>query len=209
MPGFIISDPSGTKCEEKGPKSIAQSNLETARSHRWEITIYALSSEGANIAVYAHKCGRPSHETAIITYHHSQNEIYMPGKDKWNPIDISFYETKLYDNAGQTAAEIYKWWGKSVLEYKNSKILGGFKKTIDIKSLDGMGEEFYKYKLLGAWPSKITPTELDYSSNDIAEITVTVVYDKAQEDNNEAGDAGPGEGYDPRLARAIEEGRVR
>jgi hypothetical protein len=47
--------------------------------------------------------------------------------------------------------------------------------------LDGLGNPIWTYYLVNCWPSKITPSDLSYAMTEIADITVTLTYDRALE----------------------------
>ena len=200
MPGFKIGGR-----ESSGPSS----RRELARSHRWLVSIPDFSDQGLNF--FAHSCDRPVVEFDVHTIHQGQNRIYAPGRHKWNPITIKFYEilsefgntqaqevpteaggivaastptpTGLFDS---TANELYKWWSSRMLNvvgnYFVSPNIADLKKETVISLLDGAGGPIWKYTLHGSFPSKVAPTGLSYSETGMAEISVTLQYDAAQEE---------------------------
>jgi hypothetical protein len=149
-----------------------------ARQHRWKFT--TLDPLKA-ILIYAHKSGRPKVEIDRATLHYQQDCVHFPGKQKWLPVDITFYHTV---GSTDSAFEIYKWWSTSVINITKSVI--NLKKQIcTLELLDGNDTTVYKYIMYGCWPSKITPDELDYTSSKISEITFTLEIDKAIELHDE------------------------
>jgi hypothetical protein len=54
-------------------------------------------------------------------------------------------------------------------------------KRAELSMLDGYGTDVWTYYIYDCWPIKVTPDDLSYSGNDIAKITVTLRYNKAQE----------------------------
>ena len=50
--------------------------------------------------------------------------------------------------------------------------------------LDGEGNTIWKYELYGCWPSKVSPSDLDYKSTDISSISMTLQIDRAVESRN-------------------------
>lgn len=173
MPGFNISK------NNQGP----QATVETARQHRWQ---FATIDPLKDILIYAHKSGRPRVELDRATLHYQQDCVYFPGKNKWMPIDITFYHV-----VGNTdvANKIYLWWSTGVINIRRS-VIRLKKETCTLELLDGNGQSVYKYTMYGCWPSKVSPDELDYASTKIGEITFTLEMDKATEET--AGTTTPG-----------------
>lgn len=178
MPGFNIGS---TRVDQQPSATI-----ELARQHRWRFaTLYPLK----DILIYAYKSGRPKVEFDKAPIHHIQDVIWFPGKHKWSPIDIVFYNT--VGNI-DSAFKIYEWWTNKVLDITRSQIyiekqvctlelLGGAEKNDDQEQPST--KAVYKYTMSGCWPSKVTPDELDYSGTNLLQITLTLEMDKATEEN--------------------------
>ena len=191
MPGFNV--PGGGGAVIGAPSSLH----ETARRHRWKLEIEPDSGGGiydrdsSEIVIYAHKATRPSPEIDSITVHHSQDEIYLPGKNRWAPIDITFYEVVRYEG-NLTARYIYQWWASDVVQIARSRIAGKgtsrkFKRQCILTQLGGQGGGVYRYTLHGCWPEKVTPEDLNYDESTICEISVRLRYDKATEESLRGG----------------------
>lgn len=189
MPGFNISTTGG--CDNKsggggGKSSAAQgpsNTLETARKHRYEVTITGVD---AQYTMACKRIDRPTAEMEMITFHQGQDETYRPGKNKWMPINIELYELQEKAKGGSksTAKAVYDWMFGKMVDLSKSIIKdakGGYKTDVIIALTDGQGDTVWNYKLLGAWPLKKQPSELDYGSSEIATLTATVAYDKAIE----------------------------
>lgn len=199
MPGFDIRngyafchpDPTAT------PSSVSHfspsNTVETARKYRYRLEILEPLDEDF-LLLYAYKITRPIIEFDTIVIHNGQGEIYRPGKNRWQPIEISFYERVYgtFENAGtpdatgghnQAAKLIYDWWANSVLNINNSLHgpANGYQKPAEVAMLDGLGNPIWTYYLVNCWPSKVTPSDLSYTMTEIADITVTLTYDRALE----------------------------
>jgi len=202
MPGFNISVGS---CS--GPNAVSNSAgyngaayaVETARNHRFRLEVLepfdsnARTGPGSNsILLHLAKCTRPSPIIDEIPVHHGQDVIYRPGKNTWNPIDFTFYEV-LVDQGGRllntVADKIFTWWGQvkngqgSVLNLARSSLGTKFYRNAELAMLDGTGNSVWGYRLYNCWPFKVSPSDLDYSSSEIAEITVSLRFNKAYEEN--------------------------
>ena len=167
LPGFNI----GQNNQSQQPGAT----IELARQHRWR---FATLDPLQDILIYAHKAGRPRVEFDRATLHYQQDCVYFPGKQKWSPIEISFYH--VVGNI-DVAAKIYSWWSTNVIKIASSVI--NFKKqTCVLELIDGNDSAIYRYTMHGCWPSKVTPDELDYASSKIGEITFTLEMDKSTEE---------------------------
>jgi len=171
MPGFNIYG--------EGASSSPDALVEAGRLHRWRVDFKG----GERFALYAHSCQRPSPEFSIIIIHHGINEIKMPGKYKWSPVTIKFYE--IGDEVNMTARAIFKLWSGglsgNVLDIRKQHIVKQFYNELKVTMEDGAGGNYWEYTLYRAWPSKVDPTELTYTSSDIATVSVTFNYDAADE----------------------------
>lgn len=200
MPGFSIPLESEDICDGAGggPPGVTKGPdyaMETNRKHRylWEIFgnnnstgSSTPSDDWESLLVYAYKSGRPSIEFDEITIHSGQDEIYRPGKSRWKPVEISFYEVvdgnkgKMKSKVGEA---IYEWWSNTMLNI----ITSSFHKPIDylkpcvLAMLDGAGNATWRYELCDCWPQRVTPSDLSYVETEIADITVTLRFDKAVE----------------------------
>lgn len=168
--------------------------IEIARAHRWifrTLTPLDQSSGDPNILIYAFKCGRPTVEIDEIKIFRGQQEIYRPGKHRWMPIELAFYDVyeggdsqqpeSVY-NAG-VSSKLYKWWSEVTLNASTNNVnrASEIYKTGALIMQDGFGKSVWSYKLFDIWPIKVTPSDLDYSSTNLAEISVTMRYNKAEE----------------------------
>lgn len=193
MPGFHIPEAINSCLDDgafrdRSAYTGPDPNMEYARRNRWLLEFmepFGMVYDG--ILVYAHKCTRPTPEIDEVVIHHGQDEIYRPGKNRWNPIDFTFYE-KAPGNPptiDETASLIYKWWAKTTLVLTESRHgeLRDYLKNGNLQMLDGSGKMIWEYRLYECWPMKVSPSDLDYADSNIAEITVTLRFNKAKETN--------------------------
>jgi len=174
MPGFNIPYESRSLDDVALPSAI----IETARSNRWEVTIFTPLND---IILYAHKCTRPTPSIDFAVVHRGQNEAYFPGKHRWASVDFTFYDV-LTSSVDRTAYLFYQWYTTGVLDIENSRIAGGINKyLVTYELLDGFGRNIYRYELINAFPIKVSPSNLDYKESSVADITVTLQYELAVE----------------------------
>lgn len=195
MPGFHI--PNVESCLEPGSEPAFQApsyTTDTARKYRYLFEVMKVGTKeifgewARGIRLYAFKASRPSPEFDEITIHSGQDEIYRPGKHRWKPIDITFYEKLDYmpgRGDGDVCADlIYDWWAKTMTNIHESRHypLEDYMARGKLQMLGGDGFNIWSYHLLDCWPQKVSPSDLDYSDTAIAEITLTIRFSKAIED---------------------------
>lgn len=177
-------------------------DVETFRKYRYNTTIYNLELGGKTVSptIYLESVGRPKLEFDKITIHHGQDEIYRPGKSRWAPIVMSFYEvvgasigTGKNTYSWQVAESIYRWANNKLTRfglqqetnpsnrYSSIQKASEFYKNVSIVVESGEGYKLREYFLYECWPSSITPSELSYSSNEIAKIELELTYNRADE----------------------------
>lgn len=175
MPGFNITG------EDVGGEPHT---TEASRRHRYLVNIMGPLSR--TLTFFAHKVTIPVIEFDRIVMHHKQDEIYLPGKQRWSPCEVSFY--RIHDGSGDLAAiELYNWWAKTILNINTAGLVGNSrgaidKRTCEIHMLTGNGQPIYKYIMYGVWPQKATPSSLDASDSAIADIQITLQIDKMIEE---------------------------
>lgn len=201
MPGFNI--PFSSFCHDddafqemssyEGPTYLK----ETARAHRYKLEVMSgldgLSGSGEGILLFLSKCTRPSAEIDEITIHNGQDEIYRPGKNRWRPIEFTFYEV-LNDVEGPptlnvTASKIFSLWAERAVNLQTSRIGSvntdaagtAYYTNAQLDMLNGVGNPVWTYDLYRCWPVKVVPKDLSYGDSAISETSVTLRFDKAFE----------------------------
>ena len=184
IPGFQIPFPNACGVVNFGDGPI--NTIETARKHRYRLEILEpLGDKVTGLLLYGYKCGRPNIEIDEIAIHNAQDEIFRPGKQHWKAVEFSFYEKLrgvniLYDQAAEL---VYKWWGSTMINLNTSlhREPSEYLKNAQLEMLDGNGASVWVYQLYDCWPSRISPSDLDYSDTSIADISITLRYGKARE----------------------------
>lgn len=158
---------------------------ESTRKHRFLVRLFdPLSSD---LLFFARKIVIPAVEIDRVVMHHKQEEIYLPGKHRYQQCEINFY--RAHDTNGDRAArELYDWWANNFLSVKTSSLLADpsgsvRKRNGEVQVLDGKGDAAYKYKLYGVWPQKMTPDTFDFSDDNISEISCVFLVDKVKEES--------------------------
>jgi hypothetical protein len=132
---------------------------------------------------WAKSVTQPSPDVSMSEYQLINHKIKYPGIVTWNDIDIVMVEpdktsgigfgfiNKLKGSGYYTEPDL---WAKDGLE-KN--VFTG--EDILIAKIDADGEPVETWKLINPFIKSIKYGDLDYSSDDLLEITITVAYDSA------------------------------
>ena len=136
---------------------------------------FIMSIEG--IPAYLIKtANRPQIQFEEIVLDHINIKRYIKGKGAWQPIDIT-----LYDPVVPSAAQACMEW----IRLSHESVTGRdgysdfYKKDVTIKVLGPVGDVVEQWTLKGAWIQTATFNDLDFSSSDPAEVSVTLRYDYA------------------------------
>lgn len=132
-----------------------------------------------------HKAQRPNISFKEIVLEHLTETIYMPGKVEFKPIQITLYDT--YNPALNKENPVFKWIESYY--YPTDGVYGfgaqnnvqganQFKKTAYLNMYDGSGCLVESWEFQNAWPQDINFNEVDYSSNDVMSIDLTLRYDR-------------------------------
>ena len=119
---------------------------------------------------------RPSIQFETVTLDHINVNRKLKGKGTWQPIDITLYDPIVPSGAQQ----VMEW-----VRTSHESITGRdgyadfYKKDIDIFMLGPVGDKIENWKLKGAFIQNAVFNDLDWSSSDPSEITLTLEYDYA------------------------------
>ena len=176
MPGFLITG------SEKGDGPASQ--LETARSHRWEVEVIGMGRAVSDeIKFHAHSVSRPSIEFDKMVIHHRQNELNLPGKYRCGTMNLTLYERVTPGGVNGAAFAVRAWWAVwlSYAKLHSLNFPDNIKKIMRVVQLDGNGDQIWGYKCAGVFPTKVEGSTLDYTSSDLSTIAVTLSIDAFQE----------------------------
>ena len=100
---------------------------------------------------------------------------YVAGRFNWETIDVTFK-----DPIGPSAAQALMEWVRLHAESVTGRMgyAAGYKKDIELEMLDPTGVVVEKWILQGTFLTNVDFGSLDYSSEDIAEITATLRPDR-------------------------------
>ena len=136
---------------------------------------YIMEIDG--IASYLIKtANRPSIQFEVVTLDHINVKRKLKGKGEWQDIEITLFDPIVPSGAQQ----VMEW-----VRTSHESITGRdgyadfYKKDIDIYMLGPVGDKIENWKIKGAFINSAVFNDLDWSSNDPSEITLTLSYDYA------------------------------
>lgn len=158
-----------------------ENTLEPKRSFRFRVK----NSSGIGIGTpewwNVKRVDKPSYTINTNQYQLINHKINVPGIAVWNPITIEIADVGRSTNEIIRDLRIHFGYNPNNLQLdkglgKNySKLLEAF----TIEQLNGKGEVIEKWTLEGAFVSDMKLSSLDYSSDEIISITLTITYDYA------------------------------
>lgn len=201
MPGFNIEvqkeGGASADCKVSRPDSIKypasllpKYNIETIRTYRWLFEILKpfnvnpfnsfQTKASGNLLTYLKKCERPNLEFDEILIHNGPRVMYRPGKFKCTPINMEFYEVlgPNSDTVNAPAIRIYEYMKKLMFKASEGVYSSYQDYSFDAKLslLNGDGGVVHVYDLYGCIPLKVSPSELNYESDTLTNISVTIRY---------------------------------
>ena len=157
-----------------------ESTLEPLRKFRFSIQF------GDNEMWWAKTVTQPSPDVSMSEYQLINHKIKYPGIVTWNDIDITIVDigsegSGLYNSLRDSG---YSFDGSNPDGIKKNQLASvvegvTIQKDIFITKLSADGEELETWTLINPFIKSIKYGDLDYSSDEILEITITMAYDSA------------------------------
>ena len=119
---------------------------------------------------------RPQITFEEVTLEHMNVKRWVKGKGAWQTLNVT-----LYDPVVPSAAQAVMEWVRLAHESVTGRdgYSDFYKKDVDIQVLGPVGDIVEQWKLKGAWIQSANFNDLDFSSSDPVEISVTLRYDYA------------------------------
>ena len=119
---------------------------------------------------------RPSITFEEVELNHMNVKRFVKGKGTWDTIEITMYDP-VVPSAAQAAMEWIRLSHESVTGRDGYSDF--YKKDVDFQVLGPVGDVVEQWKLKGTWIQSANFNDLDFSSSDPVEISVTLRYDYA------------------------------
>ena len=162
----------------------ASHESEAKRNYRFKVTLVAF---GANSTVWWAKTATlPSFDVSEVEHNHMDNKYYFPGRVSWSEVSLSLVDPispdatdllnkMLVDSGYIVPANEGAAANKSSISKKKAAGLG----LIKIEVLDAEGKEIEIWELKNPFIKSANFGSLDYSSDDLKTIEMTLRYDWA------------------------------
>ena len=150
-------------------------DLEPLRKFRFQIQI---GSSNSDVMWWAKSVTQPSPDVSMGEYQLINHKIKYPGIVTWNDVDITMVDV------GKKGKEFYKKLTESGYGFHEGKEDGMVKEQYKsqpfvIEKLNAAGGVIETWTLINPFIKSVKYSDLDYSSDDLVEITLTVAYDSA------------------------------
>ena len=124
---------------------------------------------------YVSAASRPSAKINSVAIPFLNTSTYVAGRFEWNEIKMTFR-----DPIGPSASQALMEWFRLHAESVTGRMgyAAGYKKDIELEMLDPTGVVVEKWILQGSMLTNVDFGSLDYSAEDIAEITATIRMDR-------------------------------
>ena len=161
----------------------AAPSTEPKRKYRWILNFGG--TIGAVEQYLVKKVSKPSFEVSETEHKYINHTFWYPGRVTWNTVELTLVDPVSPD-ASEKMFEVLKKSGyifpldpnttQTISKHKAVTALGEF----SIKQLGAEQNQFVEeWVLKNAWISKVNFGDLDYESDDLVELEITVRYDYA------------------------------
>ena len=138
---------------------------------------YLMGFEGTGLQAFMVKTmNRPSIEFDEVILEHMNVTRYIKGKGRWQTLDITLYDP-IVPSSAQAVMEWVRLSHESVTGRDGYSDF--YKKDVTFNVLGPVGDIVEEWTLKGSWIQQANFGELDFSSSEPVDITVTLRYDYA------------------------------
>lgn len=148
-------------------------DLEPKRQNRF-VMEFPVGTEIAEWMVQT--SSRPTATVNETEIPYMNTSTWVAGRSVWDTIDVTFI-----DCIGPSTAQKVMDWVRECVEFSTGRMgyATNYKKQITLKALDPAGQTVEKWTLEGAFITSASFGDLDHSSDDLLNITVTLRFDRA------------------------------
>ena len=119
---------------------------------------------------------RPTITFEEIVLDHINTKRYVKGKGAWEPLEITLYDP-IVPSGAQAVMEWVRLHKESVTGRDGYSDF--YKKDVTFNVLGPVGDKVEEWTLKGTWIKEATFGDLDWSTNDVVGISLTLKYDYA------------------------------
>ena len=119
---------------------------------------------------------RPQITFEEIELNHINVKRYLKGKGTWEPLEIALYDP-IVPSGAQAVMEWVRLHHESVTGRDGYSDF--YKKDITFNVLGPVGDKVEQWRLKGAFITTADFSDMDYASNDVSQVSLTLQYDYA------------------------------
>lgn len=160
-------------------------NVEPKRNFRFQVQ---LGGTSAPILWWAKTVTIPAYDVSEVEHNYLDNKFYFPGRVSWNEVSMTLVDpisvdavtqtNKILEDMGYTVKANEK--SKTTMSKKNAAAQDGPLPAVVISVLNADGDAIEVWTLRNAFLKSAKFGDLDYSSDDLRTVEMTVRYDWAQ-----------------------------
>jgi len=148
-------------------------DIEPKRQNRWVLEFPA-DLEFAEWMVQT--ASRPSVNIGNVPIPFMNVETKVAGRVTWDDLEVTFI-----DPIGPSTTQKVIAWIRKCIEFSTGRMgyATNYKKNLVLKMLDPAGETVEKWQIQGAFITNSNFGTLDYSAEELAEVSITIAFDQA------------------------------
>ena len=155
---------------------------------QWRFEVLLPEVDGMDLGEYSYLCKSiklPEINYEAITLNHINKKIKLKGKGEWADIEMTLYDQI---DSPSTSHLIYHWIDELNGDYFNPESRrhpfstdgSGYKRDFKIKITDPKDEIVGEWEIKGAIITKASFGDMDYASDELKLINLTIAYDFAE-----------------------------
>lgn len=147
-------------------------DIEPKRQNRW---VLEFPSDLEFSEWMVQTTSRPQVSIAETEIPFMNTSTFVAGRSTWNTINITFI-----DPIGPSATQKVMQWIRQCIEHSTGRMgyATNYKKNLVLKMLDPAGETVEKWIIEGAFVTEASFGDLDYSSDGLADVSITIRPDR-------------------------------
>lgn len=163
----------------------SETALSPKRNFRWQLRIMGHGS-GNETVWWAKTVNTPSFDVSEVAHDYFDNKFFYPGRVTWSDLEVTLVDPVTPDAAKLTLDIINKTGynittapgPKKTISKEKASSKGLKSVIIDVLNADGVALETWTLK--NAWIKAVKFGDLDYSNDELRQISITFKYDWAE-----------------------------
>lgn len=169
-----------------GIPGVGSGILQPKQKNRWRVTFANLGGgvDSQPVSMQATKTGRPHLKFENVALHRYNSIAYIASKHSWDPIAITIQDDVTGSASKVIQAQLQKqqWLIGAEGQWLAAAGEGSlYKFVIYLDMLDGNDQVIEKWTMEGCFLEDVDYGEVDYSTGDAVEISMSVRYDHARQ----------------------------